>query len=277
MNLEKISQYFFIVASVVAILDGAFPLSESMSAIKLVVLILSGIIVGALKHTQKKEFLISGLAVVVTGYVLIELLGSYFFIEGIGLMLLNFIVFLSSALVIVGIHQVGGSLTFPELFLEDEKQKKQSIKTKKQNLIDLHHDDIKSQAFERIWGTIILVAVAFTFIILLGEMFFDTSVYASIFQIIDIIITVLFIVDLIILYSKADGFVNFLKTNMFDIIAAIPTVGVLRSLKIFRAIRVIKILNKGLKTTKLIKMYKTSKFFSEKSYFNNLEDKNKKK
>ena len=64
MNVEKVSQYFFITAAVVSILDGSLSLGENMSAIKLVVLILSGIIVGVLKHSQEKEFLISGVAVV---------------------------------------------------------------------------------------------------------------------------------------------------------------------------------------------------------------------
>ncbi|MCA9477716.1 MAG: hypothetical protein KC535_01050 [Nanoarchaeota archaeon] len=269
MNVEKISQYFFIIAAVVSILDGALSLSESMKAIKFIVLILAGIIVGVLKHTEEREFLISGVAVVVTGYVLVQLLGTYFFIEGLGLMLLNFIVFLSSSLVVVGIQQVGGSLTFPELFHEEPEKKK--------NPMNMSHQELKQTTFEKVWGIIILVAVAFTFIILLGEMFFDIGPYQQLFSTIDIIITVLFIIDLIILYEKSKGFKDFVKHNIFDIIAAVPTVGVLRGLKIIRAVRVIKSLNKGLKTTKLVKMYKTSKFFSEESYFNKIEEKKKKK
>lgn len=281
MNIEKISQYFFIIAAVVAILDGALSLSESMKAVKLVVLILSGIIVGVLKHSQEKEFLISGVAVVITGYVLVQLLGTYFFLEGLGLMLLNFIIFLSSALVVVGIHQVGGSLTFPELFAEHEQKQKQHKKKvqpnkAEKNPMKMTHEELGDHTFEKIWGIILLVAVALTFIILLGEMFFDVSIYERAFFIADTVITIIFIIDLFILYNKSNGFKDFVKRNIFDIIAAIPTVGALRGLKIVRAVRVIKSLNKGLKTTKLVKMYKTSKFFSEESYFNHIDKPSKK-
>lgn len=264
MNLEKISQYFFIVAAVVSILDGSLTLSESMSAIKLVVLTLCGIIVGVLKHSQEKEFLISGVAVVVTGYILVELLGTYFFLEGLGLMLLNFIIFLSSALVVVGIQQVGGSLTVQE---ETKKvSKKHMEKT---------HKELENDAFLRIWGIILLVSVALTFIILLGEMFFDIGIYENAFIVADMIITIIFIIDLFVLYRKANGFKDFVSRNIFDIIAAIPTLGVLRGLKIIRAVRIVRTINRGMRTTKVLKMYKTSKFFSEESYFNHVNNKRK--
>lgn len=283
MNVEKISQYFFIIAAVVSILDGSLSLGENMSAIKLVVLILSGIIVGVLKHSQEKEFLISGVAVVITGYVLIQLLGTYFVIDGLGLMLLNFIIFLSSALVVVGIQQVGGSLTFPEIHLEvkDEvgkkTKKKSTSKKSAKNPMKMTHDELADHTFERVWGIILLVAVALTFIILLGEMFFDLGGYTVAFATTDMIITVIFIVDLFVLYSKSNGFSDFVKRNIFDIIAAIPTLGALRGLKIIRAVRVVKSLNRGFKATKLVKMYKTSKFFSEESYFNHVDKKPSKK
>ncbi len=267
MNIEKISQYFFIIAAVVSILDGALSLSESMNAIKFVVLIFSGLIVGMVRNTKEKEFLLSGIAVVIVGYVFVELLGNYLFLEGLGLMILNFIIFLSSALLVVGISQVGGILT-GGLSTTPKKKKK---------LHHMSHKELSDETFTRVWGIILLVSVAFTFIILLGEMFFDISLYQNIFIIVDSIITIIFILDLFILYQRSSGFNDFVKNNIFDIIAAIPTVGALRGLKIFRAVRIIKSFNKGFKATKLIKMYKTSKFFSEGSYFNHVNTKENKK
>lgn len=267
MNTEKVTQYFFIIAAVVSILDGAFSLSESMSAIKLVVLILCGLIVGMMQTSHEKEFLLAGLAVVITGFVLVELLGNYLFLEGLGLMLVNFIVFLAAALLVVGIQQIGTILTSP---LPDQT-------SKKKNPMKMSHQEIQDETFQRVWGIILLVCVALTFIILLGEMFFDVGMYQPIFNVVDSFITIIFIVDLFVLYHHSKGMEDFFKNNIFDIIAAIPTVGALKGLKIIRAVRIIKSLKNGFKATKLVKMYKTSKFFSEGSYFNHINNKDTKK
>ena len=71
-------------------------------------------------------------------------------------------------------------------------------------------------------------------------------------------------------------FWDFLRKNVFDIIAAVPLVGILRGLKIIRAIKIVR-MARGAKATKVIKMHKTAKFFSEESAFNTVQAKKKKK
>ena len=56
MNQQKIGQYFFILASVIAILDGALTLDESMQSLKFAILIVAGAVVGLLRHENQKEF-----------------------------------------------------------------------------------------------------------------------------------------------------------------------------------------------------------------------------
>ena len=77
MNQQKIGQYFFILASVIAILDGALTLDESMQSIKYIILLVAGVMVGLLRHENQKEFILAGLAVVLTGYVMSSFFDSY--------------------------------------------------------------------------------------------------------------------------------------------------------------------------------------------------------
>ncbi len=267
MNQNKLSQYFFIVAAVVAILDGAFELDTTMRSLKFIVLVFSGIVVGALRHHDQKEFLLSGMAVIITGFILTEVLAGT--LANFSTMIYNFVIFLSASIVVVGIEQIANIITFEH---KEEKERKEEEKHLKE-LKKLTPHEIKHLTFEHIWGTIILVAVALTFIVLLAQSFFDVSAYADILLAVEALITVLFIVDLVILYEKAKNFSDFLHKNVFDIIAAIPTMGVLRGLKLIRAVKIIRGFSKSLKVTKITKLYKTTKFFSEESAFNQLEKK----
>lgn len=262
MNQNKLSQYFFIIAAVVAILDGAFVLDSAMQSIKFFLLVFAGIVVGALRHHDQKEFLLSGLAVIITGFILTEILSGT--LASFSTMIYNFVIFLSAAIVVVGIEQIANIITFEH---EEEQTHTQDIKKFKK----LSPQEIKHLTFEHIWGIIILVAVALTFIVLLAQSFFNVSAYADILLAVELLITILFIIDVVILYEKAKNFSEFIHRNIFDIIAAIPAVGVLRGLKLIRAVRIIRVMGKSMKITKMSKLYKTTKFFSEESYFNKLE------
>lgn len=263
MSVQKVSQYFFIIAAVIAILDGALTLDESMRSLKFAILILAGVVVGILRHYKQKEFVLSGLAVVITGFILLSFLGELSVLNIIGQMIFNFVVFLSAAVVVVGIEQIANIITEEE----EHKDPREEIRRLKKIL----PQDLQKLTFERVWGIIILVGVALTFILLLAEAFFDVANFAQIILILNGFITVLFIVDLIILYKNSKNFEDFLRRNVFDIIAAIPTVGVFRTLKLIRAARIIKVLRGTGKVTKVAHLYKTSKFFSKESYFNKVE------
>ena len=264
MGVQKVSQYFFIIAAVIAILDGALELDVSMRSLKFSILILAGVIVGILRHYKQREFILAGLAVTITGFILLSFLGELSVLGSIGQMIFNFIVFLCAAVVVVGIEQIAGIITSEE---EEKKDPKEEIKRLKKLL----PNDIQTMTFERVWGIIILIGVAFTFIILLAEAFFDASAYEAPIRVLNGLITVLFIVDLGILYKRAENFGEFIRRNIFDVIAAIPTVGVFRGLKLIRAARIIRVLRGTGKITKVAHLYKTSKFFSKESYFNKVE------
>jgi uncharacterized protein with NAD-binding domain and iron-sulfur cluster len=266
MNTDKLMQYFFIIAAVISILDGAFQVSDQMQSVKFVVLIVSGLFVGLVCHDRQKDFMLSSFVIVITGYIMIQLLGPGLFIQGIGLMLLNFMAFLAAAAVTVAFQVLGTSIA-PSLQVSAPEVELKKIKK-------LNEQEIQHLTFQKTWGTIILVAVAVTFVILLAEFFFDVAEYRQIIFVADIIVTLLFIIDLVILYREAKSFKEFIGNNIFDVIAAIPFFGAasaLRAIKVVRAFRIIKILRSSVKVSKVLKVSKTAKLFSEESYFNTVE------
>jgi len=271
MNTEKFSQYFFLIAAVLAILDGAFTLQNEMQSAKFIVLILSGIAVGVLRQHKKEAFLISGTAVVITGLLFTQLLGANLAIfTGVLQMILNFVLFLSAALLVTGLHFVSNIMT-------GEKEPEEELSESEKKIIHEKYIFPHHQKFEKVWGYVMLGAVALTFIILLSETFFDVQQFILIISVVDLAITALFITDLFVLYQHSSGPMDFFKRHIFDIVAAIPTVGILRVLKLIRVVRFIKVLKGGSKLTKLSKVHKTTKFLSEESSFNKVKSSDKKK
>lgn len=253
--MRRVGLYFFVIASILAIIDGAFKISSpSLQIAKIILLVFSGIIVGLFILSKEKEFLLAGLVFVLSASILLNVLGPYFSTMPIGLMMTNFIIFTSSALVILSFKEIAEYVS-SGAEIENEIQKHITL------------DHLKEDSFEKIWGIVILVAVCVSILQLLLEIFYDISNYILIFEITDAVITALFLVDLVILYEQTRKFKTFLKKNYFDIIAAIPSVGFLRLLKITRAVRIIHIFKATSKLSKFLKVTKTTKFFSDESSF----------
>ena len=260
MSNSKLLQYFFLIAAVVSILDGVFSLQPTMQSVKYVVLILSGIVVGSLIHREHSKVFISGVSYMFGVFLIWQFLGELTFLSGILSMLMNFTIFVSVVLMIVGLEQFVSLIT-PKLNSKNDaknKSEKKYLKT------------INNPEFERVWSVVILVAVGFTFVIILSELFFSIGGLAKLFYFLDMIISLLFIIDVIILYLRSKNFDEFIRQNIFDVISAIPLVGVLRGLKLIRAVKIIK-LAKVAKTTKILKINKSTKFFSKKSDFNDVK------
>lgn len=254
--MNKIGLYFFIIASMLAIIDGAFTIiSPEMQVAKVVLLIFSGLIVGLLLFNTEKDFLIGGISFIFSSSALMILIGPLFVNSIFGKILINFILLLTPMVLVVAFKSIIDSIS-----------EAAGIRTSINDGVTL--DYFKESSFERVWGMVVLTAVAFAILQLLLEIFYDISQYYYYLQAIDWLITSVFIVDLIVIYEKVHSFKNFLFKNYFDIIAAIPTVGLLRIFKLVRAIKLIKIFKSSAKLTGLIKLHKTSKFFSEESSIN---------
>lgn len=266
MNLQKISQYFFIIAAIITIFDGVFELTPEMANVKFIVLILSGLVVGVMRRNQDDQFLISGIVFTIAGYVLIRLLQPHMMLSGIEAMIIDFLIFIASAVFILSLERV---------VLEVASPGQNGLSGQENDFNELKHKaerDIETQTFEHIWGVIILFAVALTFISLLTQLFFEAGPFLTVFNYVDALITIIFIADLLVLYLQSKNLKDFAKRHVVDIIAAIPAIGVLRVLKLVRALRIIKMVGKGAKMGQAVKLYKTAKFFSDHSYFNMVEE-----
>lgn len=263
--MKRITRYFFLIAAIISILAGVFSTQTDMNTLKIILLLFCGIGVGVSLHNNEKDFLIAGGATLIAGYVSTVFLFNLVVLDSIVAMLTNFIIFLSMAVMVVGVKVVSQIATAQTVEETDTKELNKLEKIGKK--------EIEQLTFEYMWGIIILVAVGITFFMLLAEMFYDVTAFSDLFLVLDIFVTILFIADLFILYNDSKGWKDFVTHNFFDIIASIPTVGVLRGLKIIRAVRVIKVMKSSAKFTKVIRLYRTTKFFSKRSYFTQLEKK----
>jgi len=273
MLKQRLIQYFFVIAAVTAILEGAFPPDRTMQTIKYALLIVAGLVVGSLIKQDQKDIMIASATYILTILLLDRIINPNQLIKGILLMLKNFAIFVAIVSAIISLEVFSNKATSQKQNLKPLK------KTPKKNIKE-------ENKFEDFWARIILIAVGFTFVIIIGEFFFKLNAQLTkIFFIIDLIITTLFIMDLIVLYNKTKTKKEFITKYFFDIISAIPFAGILQTVKIVRAVRIIKELKllkvttktvkltkafKVSKTTKLLKINKTTKFLSESNEFNDL-------
>ncbi|MGE0792628.1 MAG: hypothetical protein AB7V77_00445 [Candidatus Woesearchaeota archaeon] len=253
--MNKVGLYFFVLASMLAIIDGSFQtFSVNLQIAKSIVLVFSGVLVGLFLLSEEKDFLIASVSFVIAGSILLNMLGSFFSLSPFGKILSNFILVSAASVVTVGFKEILNTIT-----------KASGIEDSIHSEITPEHLDKSS--FEILWGIIILVAVAVAILQLLLQTFYDLSNYIAILDMVDLIITALFIVDVIILYEKAESFKKFITKNFFDVLASIPSIGFFRAFKIVRAARIIKIFQTSFRLTRMIKISRTSKFFSENSSF----------
>lgn len=260
MLRQRALYYFFALAAVVSILDGAFHLDPTMQAVKYALLITTGLVVGVLIVEDQQKILVAGIGYSLGVLLISQLLATVLFFSSIRIMFTNFTLFVGMIILILGLEQFVSLITSEkqELKIRETQQQKQ-IRNKEKTILT-------SPNFQRIWAEIILISVGFTFVILLADLFFNTGRFSKVFFSIDIIVTIVFIIDVFLLYKKTNSFGEFITKNIFDIISAIPLVGIFRVLKIFRAIKILK----TTKVLKLLKVNKTTKFFSEESAFNDV-------
>lgn len=250
--MNRLGLYFFALASILSILDGFIVIFKpELLMAKHILLVFSGIVLGMFILSNEKQFMISGIAYIVSAPILLNTLGYYFSYSPIGRIVLNFLLFISAATITLGFRE----------FVD--------VISKEAGVENLHHEltleHLNKKSFNMIWSYVILVAVALSIAMLLIEMFYDITEYEVIFAFLDVTIVSLFIVDLWILFEKAKTMKEFLTRNFTDMLAAIPSVGFLRFFKIIRAVRLVRMLNGVNRFSKFVKVSRTTKFFSDDS------------
>lgn len=242
---KKLGMYLFIVGSLLAVLAGAFPLTDDMHNFALIALVFLGVFTAILNITDDEEhgFLIASAAFLLLILVFKSMDSNPLFAALSGFFQYSTI-FVGSMMAVSSLKLVVeyGSQNYGKNPLEDADE------------VGDHLDHLFLTKQEKYWNILVLVAVAISFIMVLFELFFGAG-YAGIFFGLDILITIIFLIDLYYLYKKESSFTNFIKFCWLDIVATIPFYGILRIAKLARLMKFMKV----------VKLHKTLKFFSNKS------------
>ena len=226
MSIKKIGIILFIFGALISVFSGAFDVSNEMAVAKVVVLIFLGLAVGMLNvnHSQENQFMLASATFIIASQAVISYMDKLYILGNLAIMLQNLIVFIAPAAVVIGLKNIIIFGSESEIKLKVSKK----VKEKRKFLVEA-------------WDIILLVSVSFVFVILILESFFKVDKIQGYLDITDWIITGIFLIDLVILFSRANSFIEFLKKNWVDIIAVLPLGYVFRIAKVVRAVKIIKI------------------------------------
>lgn len=267
VSVKKVSMAVFIVGSLVAIFGGVFPVNDNF---KLITLLSLGFLVGLLNISdhQQKDFLIASTAFLFSGWLLTSnVLPSNFYILGnIIDVISNFMIFVIPAVIAISLKMV--------FAYSSESDKTLAVEMSSPE--DRH-------VMENIWDVVVLAAVAFVFVILILQIpFFELNdTYPGIYSALDsldLFIVGIFVIDLIVIFRNSKSIREFLLRNWLDILAVLPIVSFLKISRAFKIVKIFSKAEKGVKAgSKVMKINRGAKFFSEESGFNKLLDNSPKK
>jgi MFS family permease len=259
MDLKKVSMFMFITGVLISIFSGSFPVVQELEFVKLIVLLFLGVFIGLINidENEERHFLVSCVAFVICAQALMSIMNNMYLLSNIGLMLINLVILIAPAAVIVAIKAI---FEF----------------TSESTLLDVNYDNQHHTPLSSMWSIFLLIAISLSFVLLILESFFEVSKLASLFELMELGITLIFLIDLVVLFKREKTVKDFLKNSWVDIIAAVPFVSFLKMFKVIRGIRIVKIFSGFQKITKVSRASKTTKvlkFFSNKSDFNQYLDK----
>jgi hypothetical protein len=269
MLIKKLSMFFFLLGSLLALFGGVFELNNEHYFFLISLIIFTGLFIGFfnISKEQEKMFLLSSLV-----FIFILILFKMFLLDHglifskISDFFLNFIFLISSAAFVVCIKVILRTASESEFEIS-------------KNNLNFSND---KKSFEYLWNYVVFISVAFIFIIFVLNQFYShnlTDNFKIILGALDFFIWIIFLVDLFFIYTKAGNFKLFLKTGWLDIIAAFPPLHLLgtdfiifRAIKLIRVARIIRVMRATSKIAKLPNP-KIIKFFSKESGFNQFVEK----
>jgi len=275
MWLKKLSTLLFLLGIGIAVLSGTFSIPADMVMAKVVFLFIAGTLVGLINISEDEEFgfLVCATAFIVATSAVLPLVEASFVWINLSNILHNMILFFAPAAIVSALKLMIG-------YVADLEPGENAV-------IDF------MSTKEKAWNILILIAVNVTIVTLLLTLFFNVQKYAQTIIIIDYAVLAIFLVDLVVLYKKADGFGDFIKKDWLDIVACIPFGMAFQLTKIVRLIRILRVFSKTEQIGKVVKtgmltragklaraerFTRSSKYFSDDSGFNEvLEPKGKKK
>ncbi len=263
---EKLGLFFFLAGLAIVVFSAALPTPTDLMSYKLVTLAICGVFTALFNVHDKEDvrMIAAGGVFLLSAIVITSALSNIVVLDRLLIALSNMAFFVASMMlvqtlmIIMKIASKHESVSFGALARKHQE-----------NRISL-------------WDSVMLIAVVIVIIMVVLEIFFDTSAYESSLLYLDTVIMILFLIDLVVLYKKSLGFKDFVRTSWADIIAVIPFGSIFRLTKLARFVKIVRIINRTRKASKVVKVPRAAKFFSEKSGFNTYlknhkNDKNKKK
>lgn len=284
MFMRKISIGFFLLGSLIALFNGPFEALGGVEPFMYGLLVFCGLFIGYFNITKEQEnkfftaTLVFIAAALVFRNILFGGLGSLGVeqaeaLEPLRQVIFNFIIFISSAGIVVATRAVVNLASEGEYHDGFEASLKQK--------------DIEEKSHEA-WDVAILFSVAAMFVIFVLRQMFVVEEYAQILDVADFMIWTIFVVDLMFIYERYRDLGAFFKNAWLDIIAVVPfglmasglgQVG--RLAKLGRLIKILRVFGEAGKTSKVAKfahLNKITKYFSDDSSFNKyLQSPNKSK
>lgn len=249
---HRVGMYFFTIGALLAILAGAFPLAPGVYDVVLVLLIFLGVFSAVLNVGEEEElgFLVAATAFLIMIVSFKFLLGHHPLIIGLANFFEVVTFFVGSMLSVVALKTVfefGSQRTLDAL--------------EHANAIDDHVETLMFSKQERTWNFVVFLAVAVSFIVILLEVFFELGGGVQLFFLLNIVIFLVFLVDLVVLYRKEGGFKGLFKYCWLDVVATIPFFLIFQGLNALQVIKVARLLRLG----RFMKLNKTLKFMSDRS------------
>lgn len=232
MIIKKLSMLMFIFGALIAILGGSFEFIPKTETMITIVLVMLGVFIGLINISREEEygFLLAGGVFILASGAITSLLSRFLLLDIIGNILNNFIILVASACIVVALRIIFEFASQSEWSSEENEKLMYKIRS---------HISKK----EKIWDIFVLIAISFTLIILVLQLFFRVDQYQGLLKIIDWIIILIFFIDLVVLYRQSKNMKIFLRKNWPDIIAIIPLGMIFRLTKLVRFVRIINYLS----------------------------------
>ncbi|MBS3097289.1 ion transporter [Candidatus Woesearchaeota archaeon] len=268
MNTMRISRLVFILGIAIVVLSGIFDVPAYINPVKMVILVLLGVLIGLLNISgeEKTGFLIAGGIFIISVAALTNILGAFFVLKNIEMILNNMIVLIAPACITVALGVIFEYASEAETKPKDEKEELMELfKPRRKSAWE---ETFKIPKRELYWDYAVLFAVVLALVNLIWTAFFDVTNYSWLISYIDYFVLAIFFVDLVVLYRKAEGFADFLKNDWLDIVAVIPLGNMFRITKVFRFVRILRFFSKVSRLARVVdKVGRAVKYFSKRSTF----------
>ena len=262
-NLKERLQLLLFTVSFFLVLIISFVTTQSKELEYTKIFILLGFLLGLfnINKDEEKDYAIFSILFLLSFFLLKELASFPESLDKIIDIFTNFSIVVASSGITIGFLTIVTKLQMKET-------------SKLQNKIDLQKElDLQDSPIYVVWDSIMFASILLLILIFTLDMFTNLSIiYESNFSMSYNILNVLFILDLIVIYSRKKSIQRLFRENLLDIVGAIPFYSLFRIMKAFKLLKLFK----GLKLLRFLKFHGFLKSLPDSSSYSRIIYKKKK-